>query len=335
MAGFVLIDKFKIIRKIGEGTFGEVHLARDLDSKKLVGLKRIFIHNKKDGFPIPALREIKILLELKNENIVQLLELAGTEESYLENGFICFVFPYFKHDLCAILKKRIALPLSYKKYCIQAVLRAVQCAHSKGVLHRDIKTSNVFLTEEGNVFLADFGLSRFKTDCESQKYTPGVFTCWYRPPEILLGERRYTQAADMWAVGCLIAEVFKEEVFLKGRSEIDQLGLIEKACGSINEKTFPGVSSLPNYNTFHFKECTAQLSDFLEDVDKDALSLIESLLCLSPQKRLSASEALQHRYFNEEPLAEVFDKIKEVSSSHEYEVNLNIEKKRKKKVKFN
>ncbi|OIR58810.1 MAG: CMGC/CDK protein kinase [Amphiamblys sp. WSBS2006] len=319
---FVSIDDYRIIRKIGEGTFGEVYSGIDTRTNQKVALKKVIIHDKKDGFPIPALREISILQHLKHPSILPLLAVAGTEESSLDGGFIALVFPYIKHDLLGILRSAFVFSEPYRKYCIQSMLRGIGFLHQNSVLHRDIKASNIFVDEKGEVSIADFGLSRFKNS-KKQKYTPGVFTCWYRPPEILLGQRNYSEAADIWALGCLAAEILTGEVFLRGKSEIDQLGLINKCCGEISEKTFPGVSLLPDYTRMPFSSDQPTILDRLRGVDSGGAALVEEMLQIDPAKRKPASELLKHRYFSAEPLPRIQNDILSFPSSHEYDIKVD------------
>lgn len=84
----------------------------------------------------------------------------------------------------------------------------------------------------GRLKVADFGLARALPDNHASSLTPGVVTRWYRPPELLLGERQYTQAVDLWGIGCIFGEMMKRRPILTGTSELDQLSRIFDICGS-------------------------------------------------------------------------------------------------------
>jgi serine/threonine-protein kinase BUR1 len=122
-------------------------------------------------------------------------------------------------------------------------------------MHRDMKAANLLINNKGILQIADFGLARDYADPPpvagngggeaSRDYTNFVVTRWYRPPELLLGLRRYTTAIDMWGVGCVFGEMFVGKPILSGSSEIDQLHKIFELVGSPSERTMPGFDRLP------------------------------------------------------------------------------------------
>merc|ERR1719473_1008134 len=113
-----------------------------------------------------------------------------------------------------------------------------------------MKVANLLLNNQGILKIADFGLAR-GYDTNQSKYTPIVCTRWYRPPEILLGDRNYTAAIDIWGVGCIVAELFTGRPILQGgnpaakdesENDLDQYIKICELCGSPTETTWTGVS---------------------------------------------------------------------------------------------
>ena len=161
------------------------------------------------------------------------------------------VFPYMDHDLTGLLgNPAVKFTTQQIKYYMVEILKGISYLHSKKLLHRDIKSSNILLNNDGAVKLADFGLAQ--QYCEIRKeYTPGVVTQWYRSPELLFGATAYTSAVDMWGIGCIFGEFFRRSPIFNGKSEIDQLELICEMCGTPSEENWPGVSKLPNFATLN------------------------------------------------------------------------------------
>jgi serine/threonine-protein kinase BUR1 len=256
-----LISNYQILKKIGEGTFGEVSLGKHKRTGRKVALKRILIHQEREGVPMTALREIRILKRLKHPNIIKLLEIAikQANRDKKESGVSFMVFPYIEHDLDGILQNPMIRlnPAQVKSYT-QQILKGVEHLHKNLILHRDIKSSNILISNHGVVKLADFGLARAYVENQS-KYTNMVVTRWYRAPELLMGATEYDSKIDIWGVGCVFGETLKRRAILPGKSDLDQLDLIWKLLGTPNEKNWKGKSYL-NYPAFQ----SGNLADFDE-----------------------------------------------------------------------
>ncbi|KAF8309339.1 Pkinase-domain-containing protein [Clavulina sp. PMI_390] len=192
-------DTYNIVSQVGEGTFGQVYKAVNSQNNTKVALKRIRMEGEKDGFPVTAMREIKLLQSLRHENIVKLHEMMVSK-----NGSVYMVFEYMDHDLTGILSQQQFqfTPAHLKSLCHQ-MLAGVAYLHHKGVIHRDMKGSNILISTQGVLKLADFGLARFYQKRRRLDYTNRVITLWYRPPELLLGATVYGPEVDMWSVGCV------------------------------------------------------------------------------------------------------------------------------------
>ncbi|CAL8469313.1 g8854 [Coccomyxa elongata] len=118
-----------------------------------------------------------------------------------------------------------------------------------GYLHRDLKPANLLLTWEGELKVADMGLARARdvTLERSAGYTHTVATRWYRAPELLLASHSYGPAADMWSVGCILAEMLGAGPLFAGDTDLDQLGRVVAVLGSINVQDWPEVTALPDF----------------------------------------------------------------------------------------
>lgn len=179
-------------------------------------------------------------------------------------------------------------------------------------MHRDFKTENILLTADGVVKIADFGLTRRFSDpiasLERQIYTPNVVTQWYRAPEILFGDTQYDQSVDIWGVGCVMGEFWNRQPILQGNNEINQILLISKLCGAITPDVWPDVVHLPVFQKLEKLPDDKRITrTYLKHktpilTHDQANDFFDKLLRCNPEKRLSASTALNDRFFFTAPL---------------------------------
>jgi len=187
--------------QVGEGVFGKVFKAKYKFSQKInvksntklgeyVALKKILMHNEKEGFPITAYREIMLLNKLKHKNIVGLHEVVTSKpcEKNKYKGSVYLVFEYMEHDLNGLIDRNICFEIPHIKCILFQILTGINYLHQSNVIHRDIKGANILLNNSGEVKIADFGLARAHSPNSNQLYTNRVVTLWYRAPEILLGK---------------------------------------------------------------------------------------------------------------------------------------------------
>ncbi|VVC42145.1 Protein kinase domain,Protein kinase-like domain,Protein kinase, ATP binding site,Serine/threonine- [Cinara cedri] len=304
--------KYEKLAKIGQGTFGEVFKARDKKNlKRMVAMKKILMENEKEGFPITALREIRILQLLKHDNVVNLLEICQTRANQFNRYRSTFylVFEFCEHDLAGLLSNtKVKFSLGEIKQVIQQMLNGLYYIHSNKILHRDMKAANVLITKLGTLKLADFGLARaFSAQKNGQpnRYTNRVVTLWYRPPELLLGDRNYGPPVDLWGAGCIMAEMWTRSPIMQGNSEQQQLTLISQLCGSITPDVWPKVESLDLYNQLELvKGQKRKVKERLKPYVRDPMGcdLIDKLLVLDPAKRFDADSALNHDFFWTDPM---------------------------------
>ncbi|CAF1107507.1 unnamed protein product [Rotaria sp. Silwood1] len=302
------ISQYERIEKIGQGTYGEIFKARCQKTNEFVAIKLILMNQEEEGFPITALREIKILQGLRHNNIVRLIEMCRSAVGNSLRSKFYFVFEFCDHDLAGILRNvHLKFTLGHIKSIMQQLLNALYFIHTNDIIHRDIKPANILITCNGVLKLADFGLSKLITPPkpnQQNRHTYRVVTMWYRPPELLLGERDYGPAIDMWGVGCIFAEMWVRYPIMQGKTEQHQLQLISSLCGSIEPNVWPGVDSLPLYNNIKLPDSEhRKVYDRMKPYIQEplALNLIDRLLTLDPKQRIDANNALDSDFFYSEP----------------------------------
>ncbi|RMZ86151.1 hypothetical protein DV737_g202, partial [Chaetothyriales sp. CBS 132003] len=322
--------EYEYICKLGEGTFGEVSKARSKSTGQVVALKKILMHNEKDGFPITALREIKLLKQLDHVNILKLTEMAVERPKNASKRTSMFmVTPYMDHDLAGLLENpSVRFTEAQIKCYMQQLLAGTAYLHASKILHRDMKAANLLINNRGILQIADFGLARPYDDEAPQRgkgggeatreYTTLVVTRWYRPPELLLQLRKYTTAIDMWGVGCVFGEMFQGKPILAGTSDLHQAHIIFDLVGSPTDESMPGWRDLPGVDgNLAFAERAATLRAVFKDQPAEAVSLLERLLTLDWRKRINAIDALEHPYFTTPPLPARPGDLPSFDDSHE------------------
>ncbi|GAB0096257.1 cyclin-dependent kinase 10 [Sergentomyia squamirostris] len=293
------VSEFEKLNRIGEGTYGIVYRARDTKSNEIVALKKVRMDQEKDGLPLSGLREIQILKACDHENIVKLKEVVVGRN--LESIFLSL--EYCEQDLASLLDNmQTNFSESQVKCLILQVLRGVKYLHENFIVHRDLKVSNLLLTDKGSVKIADFGLAKY-FGVPNKPSTPQVVTLWYRAPELLLGSKVQTTAVDNWAVGCILGELLGHKPLLPGTTEIGQLELIVELLGTPSDSIWPEFSSLPAVQNFTLKQQPYNnIKQKFPWLSAAGLRLLNFLFMYDPKKRATAEECLHSSYFKEVPL---------------------------------
>ncbi|XP_046423880.1 cyclin-dependent kinase 8 isoform X1 [Neodiprion pinetum] len=324
--------------KVGRGTYGHVYKARrkegvpdsELKSRpdtKDFGLKQI----EGTGLSMSACREIALLRELKHTNVITLIRVFLSHN----DRKVWLLFDFAEHDLWHIIKfhraakankKPVMVPKGMVKSLLYQILDGIHYLHSNWVLHRDLKPANILVmgegVERGRVKIADMGFARlFNAPLKPlADLDPVVVTFWYRAPELLLGARHYTKAIDIWAIGCIFAELLTSEPIFHCRQEDiktsnpyhhDQLDRIFNVMGFPLEKDWEDIKRMPEHPTLlkDFKRsnyANCSLTKYMDrhkiKPDSKAFNLLQKLLMMDPNKRITSEHSMQDAYFQEEPL---------------------------------
>ena len=292
--GYGKLESYIKLDKLGEGTYATVFKGRSKLTDNLVALKEIRLEHE-EGAPCTAIREVSLLKDLKQANIVTLHDIVHTDKS------LTLVFEYLDQDLKQYMDNYGGiLSMTNVKLFLFQLLRGIAYCHKRRVLHRDLKPQNLLINDRGELKLADFGLARAKS-VPTKTYSNEVVTLWYRPPDVLLGSTEYNASIDMWGIGCIFYEMASGRPLFPGSTVNEQIQLIFKNLGTPNEETWKGVSQLSGYKSatshrIYKGESLRNIAPRLEH--QDGLDLLASLLRYNPVERISASDALNHSFFH-------------------------------------
>eukprot|EP00644_Phytophthora_capsici_P002312 jgi/Phyca11/56702/gw1.27.258.1 len=285
------MNRYEILDRVGDGAFGEVSRARSLKTQEIVAVKKI-----KSLFPTweecLQLRELKSLRVLRHENIVLLKEVIRDKEE------LYFVFEYLHTSLFRVMRnlKNHGGSNSTVRSIMFQLFSGLAYMHKHGYFHRDIKPENL-LCHDDTLKIADLGQAR---EIRSRPpFTDYVSTRWYRAPELLLRSSSYNSPIDLWACGCILVELLICTPLFPGTSEADQFYRICKVLGSPTKETWPEGAAMASQMQFRLpKSAPVSWKRFLpKGTPSSAVQLVQDLLQFDPSRRITAAQALQHRFF--------------------------------------
>ncbi|XP_068321938.1 probable serine/threonine-protein kinase At1g54610 [Pyrus communis] len=290
-------DSYDKLDKVGEGTYSNVYKARDRDSGKIVALKKVrFDTSEPESVKFMA-REIMFLRKLDHPNVVKLEGLATSRMQYS----IYLVFGFMVSDLTRIISSPKGITEPQVKCYMHQLLSGLQHCHERGIIHRDIKGSNLLIDKSGMLKIADFGLANYYVQSPKRPLTNRVVTLWYRAPELLLGSTDYGVGIDLWSAGCVLAEMFTGRPLLPGRTEVEQLHRIFRLCGTPSEEYWKRLKLSTTFRPP--RSYKPSLQEAFKGFPISSLGLLSTLLALDPVYRGSASSALRNEFFFRSPLA--------------------------------
>ncbi|XP_045907495.1 serine/threonine-protein kinase MAK-like isoform X2 [Micropterus dolomieu] len=285
------MNRYTTLKQLGDGTYGSVLLGKSNETGELVAIKRM----KRKFYSWDEclnLREVKSLKKLNHANVVKLREVIR------ENDYLYFVFEYMKENLYQLMKERNKLfPESVIRNMTFQILQGLSFIHKHGYFHRDMKPENLLCMGPELVKIADFGLAR---EIRSQPpYTDYVSTRWYRAPEVLLKSNSYSSPIDIWAVGCIMAELYTLRPLFPGNSEVDEIFKICQVLGTLKKSDWPEGYNLATSMNFRFPKCVpTSLRSLIPNASHEAIALMKDMLQWDPEKRPSAAQALRYPYFH-------------------------------------
>ncbi|XP_053392887.1 cyclin-dependent kinase-like 2 isoform X20 [Mercenaria mercenaria] len=296
------MEKYENQGLVGEGSYGMVLKCRHKDTGQLVAIKK-FLESEDDKMVKKiALREVRMLKQLRHDNLVNLLEVFRRKKR------LYLVFEFVDHTVLDELEKcPNGLDETTCRKILWQVLKGIEFCHANHIIHRDIKPENILVSKNGVVKLCDFGFARTLAQ-PGEIYTDYVATRWYRAPELLVGDTKYGKAVDIWAVGCLLVEMLTGEPLFPGDSDIDQLYHIVKVFGNLtarHKEVFMRNPLFVGMRLPEVREVTPIEKKFTR-MSNFSLALIKDCLKLDPDDRPTCSQLLKHEFFTRDGFAQKF-----------------------------
>jgi serine/threonine protein kinase len=220
------MENYRVLRRLGEGSFGEVSLCEDLRTGQQWALKKVSVRRLEDGVPVGVWREFKALQHGAHPNVVQV------HETFPHGSAVVIVMECMRGSLAdALSAQETIFAEAVVKMYMAGILRGLSHLHSLAIIHRDLKPANVLIDTQGRVKLGDFGLARVLAQPE-RGFSYQAATRWYRAPEMLYAARMYGPEVDIWSAGCIMAELLALSPLFPGETDIDQLNRIYSVCGT-------------------------------------------------------------------------------------------------------
>eukprot|EP00485_Elphidium_margaritaceum_P009826 CAMPEP_0202694692 /NCGR_PEP_ID=MMETSP1385-20130828/8486_1 /ASSEMBLY_ACC=CAM_ASM_000861 /TAXON_ID=933848 /ORGANISM="Elphidium margaritaceum" /LENGTH=306 /DNA_ID=CAMNT_0049350585 /DNA_START=110 /DNA_END=1030 /DNA_ORIENTATION=+ len=300
------VGNFHKLRQIGDGTYGAIYRACHIKTGEYKALKKLYMDDVEEGIPSTTIREISIIKQLCHPNIVVL------EDLFFAGNDLYLVLQLAPCDLKQCLNekaklKQLPLSLDVIRHIMYQIVDGISYCHALSVVHRDMKPQNILVDASKNyeIKITDFGLSRCYI-VPNKTWTHEIITLWYRPPEVLLGCKAYSLYVDVWSVGCIFGELCNNnKPLFRGDSEIAQLMHIFRKCGT------------PNFQQNGWQNVSAECKDFdvkypkwprkpatslcarKDMLESQGLDLMDRMLYLQPNTRISAKKAMKHPFFSQ------------------------------------
>ncbi|XP_043202055.1 cyclin-dependent kinase-like 1 isoform X1 [Amphibalanus amphitrite] len=288
------LEKYEKLGKLGEGSYGTVYKCRNRETGQIVAIKKFLEAEDDPVIRKIAVREVRMLKQLKHPNLVNLLEVFRRRKR------LHLVFEFCDSTVLDELEKSNKGRMSEERArkIIWQVLQAVNFCHSRSCIHRDVKPENLLISKDGVVKLCDFGFARSMSG-QGENLTDYVATRWYRAPELLVGDTQYGPPVDVWAIGCVLAELVRGHALWPGRSDLDQLYLIRRTLGEL----LPRHMQIFKANRF-FRGMSIPESDKKDSLEqklskycsKECMDFVMHCVDKDPETRPTCAQLMKHPF---------------------------------------
>ncbi|KAG0690530.1 hypothetical protein C6P40_002519 [Pichia californica] len=308
-ANFLINSRYRILQVLGKGSYGTVCSAIDLKAKDktTVAIKKVCNIFTKEVLLKRAIRELKLMDFFKgHKNIIGLVDL---DIVYMKpyDGLYCFQ-ELCDYDLAKVIHSSVQFSEFHIKSFFYQICCGVKYIHSADVIHRDLKPGNILITAQGLLKICDFGLARginekyMNRNHRSSHITNYVATRWYRAPELILTRKSYGKAVDIWAVGCIFAELYGRRPIFIGDDQLHQVMEICKIIGTPPKHIIFGFGTTIAWEMFSEPKPRYQKrnwGDLYPHANFNAQDLLDCMICWDIEKRYTIEEILDHAYLED------------------------------------
>ncbi|KAH8313411.1 hypothetical protein KR067_005559 [Drosophila pandora] len=295
---WVIPDIYEVLEPLGRGSFGQVAKVQLRNTNIQVAMKKLLTPFESEEDAKRVYREIKLLKHMNHRNVISLLDVfhepSPNPNPTLDDFQEVYLLTDLMHKDLHRVTREMTLSERQVKFILFQILKGLKHIHSAGVLHRDLKPGNIAVNENCELRILDFGMARLL----SMDMTDRVCTLWYRAPEILFGWGQYTKAIDMWSVGCILAELITGRPLFPGTRR-DQIMVVIEVMGKPSEEFISSISD-PYARQYLDRIPPRERRNFCDifpGANPNALDLLEKMLNMIPQNRITVEEALNHSYF--------------------------------------